>query len=342
VRVELDRRRGEVRVLIERGDDLHYLYLLVDEGDVFCGWTTRDFRPERSKTSERIKAYLCLRVEALEYHKFRGSLRVRGVVVESLQDLEGVVGKYHTIDVIPGAEVVIRKPNGYPLDVVVEIERMALRSSVKLLLVSIDDEEVAVALATQLGVDLRAVLERRGSRGEVESKEEVLEEFYREANKVVSEVAKIEKPDRIILAGPPLYIDLYKRITGYRGDSEALSIGGVAGVYEFQRLDLISKYGLEHGLKHVERIMRELSSNPDKVAIGIERLEQLLEANAVETVVITDETFKELALEFKRLISLALRAGVKLVVVPESSEPGEKLKSMGGVAALLRYPVPTL
>lgn len=337
MRLEVNRRRGELRISVERMDDLHYLYLLVDEGDIFCGWTARDFRPAGAKSSERIRVYLCLRVEALEYHKFRGSLRVRGVVVSSLQDLDGVLGKHHTIDVVPGSELLIKKPEEYPFDLVEEIKRMASRSSAKLLIVSVDDDEVAVALATPFGLDVRTSLERGGSRAGVESKEELLADFYREANKLVEELVRAEKPDRVVLVGPSLFVDLYRRITKYDKDFVFLSAGGLAGVYELQRLDLLSKYGIEHGSKYVERIMRELAVSPGKVALGIEELRRWLEANAVDAIVVTDETFKEFAREIKGLLSLALRTRAKLVIVPESSEPGERLKSLGGIAVLLRY-----
>jgi cell division protein pelota len=179
---------------------------------VVRGWTVREYKPEGAKEGERVKVYLAVRVEALEYHKFRGSLRVRGTVVEVGGDLEGVKGRRHTFDVLPGREIEIAKPESYPMELVDEVAKLASVALPRILLASIDGDEAAVAHITALGVELLGVLEnRRPKEAGSDSEEEALGPFFREVAKAVDQYRVRLRPDRVVLAGPQLYVEMAAR-----------------------------------------------------------------------------------------------------------------------------------
>ena len=316
-------------VRVEREEDLYYLYLLVDPGDVLRAWTTREYRPEGARRSERIRVRLGVRVEALEFHRFRRSLRVRGVIVEAPEDLEGVRGRHHSIDVQVGAEVVVVKPPDYPRRLVDEVVELAKRSSARALLVSIDVDEAAFAWVDALGVEVVATVPRRAVGDEAP--------IRRFLEAVAARVRAMGR-HRLVVAGPGSLLDEARRVFG---DAEyvRLGSGGLAGVYEFQRtaMDVLARLGLAEASAQVARLMELLAKSPGRVALGFEAVERAVEVGAAEAVLVVDEVFKERAAEFKRVARAVYDTGARLVFIPETSDAANVLRGVGGVAALLRY-----
>ncbi|MEL9991464.1 MAG: mRNA surveillance protein Pelota [Thermoproteus sp.] len=335
MRLSADRRRRTVQVLPEREEDLYFVYLLVDRGDLVRGWTVRDYRPEGAKESERVKVFLGLRVEALEYHRFRGSLRIRGVVVEA-EGLEGVKGRRHTFDVLPGREIEVVKPDSYPMELIDEIAKLASASLPRLLLVSVDGDEAAVAHITALGVEVLGVLENRRPRGvEADSEEEALGPFFREVAKAVEQYRVRLKPDRVVLAGPQLYIEMASSYI--KGDLAPQSSGGLAGVYEFQRGEGFERYREALGAEAVGEVLRLAADKPELVAVGLEAVRDAAAQGRVRLLVVLDEALKEMAAECAEVLRLVYSTRGAIRIVPAEGEAGSMLRAMGGCAAVLRY-----
>lgn len=336
MRLSVDKRRRVIDVVPERGEDLYFVYLLVDRGDIVRGWTVREYKPEGAKEGERIKVYLGIRVEALEYHKFRGSLRIRGVVVEAQGDLEGVKGRRHTFDVLPGREIEVEKPEAYPMELVDEIAKLATASLPRILLVSIDDEEAAIAHVTALGVELLGVLENRKPKSaDVGSEEEAVRPFFKEVARAVEQYRLRLKPDRLVLAGPQLYLEIASEYI--RGDLAPQSAGGLGGVYEFQRGQGFERYKEVLGSEALSEILRLAAERPELIAVGLEAVKEAASQGRVRTLVVVDEAMKELAEDCAEVLRLVYSARGAIRIIPAEGEAGGVLKAMGGCAAILRY-----
>nr|KJR73904.1 MAG: mRNA surveillance protein Pelota [Thermoproteus sp. AZ2] len=334
MRLEVDRRKRTIRALPERDEDLYFLYLLISPGDILRGWTVREIKPEGAKEGVRRKVFLAIRVEQLEFHRFRGSLRVRGVVVEG--EAEGVKGRRHTFDVAPGREVELVKPEEYPMELVDEVAKMASLSLPRLLLVSIDGDEAAIAHVTALGVEVLATLERGGGRAaEAESQEELLGPFLREVAKAVEQYRLRLRPDRVVVAGPQLYVEM--ALAYIKGDAVPQSSGGLAGVYEFQRGGLFEEYRKAMGAEVLERALRLAAERPELVAVGVEAVKEAAAQGRVEAAVVADEALKENASEFAEVLRLIYAARGSVKIAPAEGEAGQMLMAMGGVVAVLRY-----
>lgn len=336
MKLAIDGRRRLIDVVPERAEDLYFLYLLIDKGDLLRGWTVRELKPEGAKDGERKKVFLAVRVEHLEYHKFRGSLRVRGVVVDVEGDVEGVKGRRHTFDVLPGREVEVAKPEGYPMEVVEEVAKMAAASLPRILLVSLDGDEAAVAYITALGVEVLAALENKGSRGrDAKSQEELLGPFLREVAKAVEQYRAKLKPDRVVAAGPQLYVEM--ALEHIRAEAAPQFSGGLAGIYEFQRGGYFDEYKKALGVEVLERALRLAAERPELVAVGPEAVREAAAQGRVQAAVIADETFKEGAGEFAEILRLIYAARGTARIIPAEGEAGEMVKAMGGIVAILRY-----
>jgi len=328
VKYEVDTRRRIVKVLPEREEDLYFIYLLIDKGDIVRGWTVREYKPEGAKEGERIKMYLAIRVEVLEYHKFRGSLRVRGPVVEAQNGIEGVKGRRHTFDIVPGREVEIEKAGDHPLDVVTEILDMAKSVLPRVLLISIDDEEAAFAYITALGVEVLQILHNT-------KKDEgsLFGEFLDIVRKRAEELRQRLRPDRVVVAGPAMIID----DVAIKGETSPQSSGGLSGVYEFMRQGLYETLKDHMGLETYQKLLHKLATDRDAVAVGFEEVNEVAVAGRVEALLILDVYIKENPEQAWRLISQVHKTRGRIYIIREDTEAGAGLRALGGVAALLRW-----
>jgi protein pelota len=94
-------------------------------------------------------------------------------------------------------------------------------------------------------------------------------------------------------------------------------------------------------LELVEELLARLGSSTGDVSYGIDQVSEDAASGAVETVLVCDETLRGSEEEQRRRLEETLRLaeakGGKVIVVSTGHEGGRKLKSLGGVAALLRY-----
>jgi protein pelota len=329
VKYEIDAKRRVVKVLPEREEDLYFIYLLIDRGDVVRGWTVREYKPDGVKEGERVKMYLAVKAETLEYHKFRGSLRVRGPVVEVQEGIEGVKGRRHTFDIVPGREVEIEKTGDLPLDAVVEVLNMAKAALPRVMLVSMDDEEAAFAYVTVLGVEVLHVLRN------VRKEDNLLDEFIASVRKVVEELRQRYRPDKVVLAGPGMIIDHAGR--HIQVEKSPQSSGGLAGVYEFMRQGLYEALKNEMGVEAYQKFLHRLATDRDAVAIGPEEVDAAASVGRIEALLVLDVYIKESPERAWRLISQVYKTRGRVYIIREDTEIGAGLRAMGNVAALLRW-----
>ncbi|MEM4422887.1 mRNA surveillance protein Pelota [Pyrobaculum sp.] len=333
MRYEVDKRRRIVRVTPEREEDLYFLYLLIDVGDVVRGWTVREYKPDGTKEGERVKMFLGIKVEALEYHKFRGSLRVRGPVVEVEEGIEGVKGRRHTFDIVAGREVEIEKADEEALEAAEGVLEMAKGILPRILLVSVDDEEAAFAYVTALGVEVLYFLRNDARRGGEEGS--LLDEFLAAVGKATENLRRRYNPDKVVLAGPQIILEQVARYV--HGDRIPQSSGGLAGVYEFVRRGLYDAFKAEMGFSAYEKLLQLLATNSERVATGPKDVEEAASAGRIDALLVLDSFIKENPGEVWAIISRAYKSRSKIFIIREDTEIGVGLRAMGGVAAILRW-----
>lgn len=332
MKYEIDAKKRVVKIVPEREEDLYFIYLLVDVGDVVRGWTVREYRPEGAKEGERIKMFLGIRVEALEYHKFRGSLRIRGTVIEVQEGVEGVKGRRHTLEVVPGRELEIEKRDDVPLEAVTEVLNLAKAILPRVLLISVDDEEATIAYITSIGVEVLYTVANTTSRREGSS---LFENYFQEIKKRVEEIRTRYRPDKVVAAGPGIVVE--RLVTLIPAEKALQNAGGLAGVFEFLRRGLYDELRREMGIEVYERILHRLATSRESVAIGPDEVEIAATSGRVESLLVLDTFIKENPKESWKVISLVYRSRGKVHIVKEETEVGEWLKKVGGVSALLRW-----
>jgi protein pelota len=93
----------------------------------------------------------------------------------------------------------------------------------------------------------------------------------------------------------------------------------------------------------IEEVMKRLGKGEGTVTYGLEPVENAANMGAIEKLIIADTLLRE-AEEGQRLKLEELMRGVEkrqanITVISTEHEAGAKLLSLGGIAALLRYPI---
>jgi len=330
--VEQDLKRGMVKILVQGKEDCWHVYNVVEKGDYVSAFTYRSRKGEsdkiRSKKEEKERVYLKIQVEDKEFQKFTDRLRIRGRIVEGVDE----IGAYHTISVEPGMEIKIEKEwKEWQLKRL----REATKKHPKIVIVAIDDEMATIAKVHEYGVEEVATIYSNRS-GKMYGNGDDKREYF---GQILTKIKSMSLP--VVIVGPGFekdaFIEFSKgELKNYFVDN--VSHSGMAGVYEALRRGIIEKVMKENRvakeMKFVEEIMERIAKN-EKVAYGEEEVKKAVEMGAVDKLFILNS----MVMEEEELIKKAEEMGAEIEIINEWHEGGSRLASLGGIAAFLRYEI---
>jgi protein pelota len=332
---------GEITLLPESLDDLWHLQHLVARGDLVFALTHRKvatiadkMRPEKM---ERKTVRLGVKVEDIEFHIYSNWLRLHGVIKSGMD-----VGAYHTLNIEVGTDLSILKYHWRPdtLQRIDDAVAESLRPRVVLALV--EEGEATIGVLRQFGVQMAAELRMGSGKG---SGIDTRSDFFRDVAAAMNQTAG--EGAQVILAGPGFakedlkkvidssYPDLAERIAmddassiGRSGFQEVLRRGAVKSVLESSRIAKEAKL--------IEDLFREVATD-GKAAYGIKEVQTAVNYGAVEHLLVLDELARRGRVD--EIMREVGNARGKVVIFSSEFEPGERLRSLGGVAALLRFKI---
>lgn len=342
-----DRKSNAATVQVTSPNDLWVLEVLLSEGDVVTARTTRMLKsPDGTERGERVPTTLSVRVEKTVFEPFMNALRVTGRVVEDPDEL-GVLGSYHTLVVEAGSTLTIRKDEWLEGELE-ELEREAFGGEV--VIISVDYEEVALAKMWDYGI--QPIASWRLSKPRKEDLKDQ-ERFERQVEKISEELLGHVSPNTFVIVAGPGYLkqkvlDGLKRRLEAKGVSfEATLVdteyGGVSGVKQAvnKAVDagFLRKLRVTRESEVVDGLFREISRDEAKVAIGLDAVKSAAENGAVDTLIVSSRLLKASYSQLKPVMRAVEKFGGRVEVVGEHHEKGEQLVGLGGVAAILRYPI---
>ncbi|MFH0961289.1 MAG: mRNA surveillance protein pelota [archaeon] len=343
-----DERAGELKLLVENGDDIwHLSNILTEDGKTLATMRTvrkvkLDLGSERSE-SEKVAVTLSIRVEKVEYHPFSGALRVSGKI-SSENDL-APLGSYHTFSVEPGDLIKLQKEGGISsLDL--ERIRRARQAQPKILILLIDRDEANFALVSGEGINWLASLESSiPSKSDPKAYDSATREYFERVFSALQSFAPRAKS--IIVAGPG---NAKENFSDFCRGKVKFSLANASSATKAALKDLLEGDGrkilegtaLSEENSLVERVFSQLGKNPDKVAYGGEQVRAAALAGAVERLLLTDSMIKKTRLDgtfvqLEETIRAVEKAGGNVSVISETHEAGQKISGLGGVVGLLRY-----
>ncbi len=340
---ELRFNEGELSLIAESLDDLWHLKYILEPGDMVYAFTKRriegatdKLRPEKA---DKKTVRLGIKVEKVEFHKFSNRLRVHGIIAEGIDE-----GAYHTLNIEDGTNLsVVKKWKNDQLERIKEAEIASKRP--KVIIAMIEEGEACIGVVRQFGVEESSSLRQSLGKGEGNKRNE----FFGELASQLKWAA--EKVDAVILAGPGFtkedFLDFLKVKEAEIAkkvvleDTSSIGISGFQEVLRRGAVDRImeeSRIGREAQL--IEELIRELSID-GKAAYGMQDVKNAQNLGAIEFLLITDELLRTQREDnsIDGFLKDVEHAQGKIVVFSTEFEPGKKLESLGGIAAILRFKV---
>jgi protein pelota len=330
--------RGDITVQVESLEDLWHLDHILEEGDLLKAKTYRRteqradaLRPQRM---DKKPVTLTIRIEKIEFHLHSNWLRVTGAIQEG-ED----VGSYHTINLEEGTiTTIIKKWRQYHLNRLKEAVQQT--KTPRILLVVIDDDEADFGVVRQYGIEEVASIYSGipGKRDPSQRKKAKLR-FYSEVSKKI-----LEYDLPTIVAGPGFtkeeFRKYFQNTHGKDVVIESVSTTGKPGLYEIVKRGLVEKVYQDSKTAQDIQLVEELFSEILKgtAVYGLEDVRKAIHYNACKRLLVTDTLLrKKRAVEL--LLEEARQRGGEPHIVSSQHEGGEKLKSLGGIAAFLRFKI---
>ncbi len=338
---------GEISLTPESLDDLWHLKYIVEPGDKVFSMTYRavdsiadKIRPD--KVEKRL-VRLGVQVETVEFHKFSNRLRVKGTI---LSDLD--VGAYHTLNIEPYTELSIVKH--WKSDQIESIrEAIEASNRPEIEIVTIEEGEAVIGYLRQYGIEEVSRI-RQSSSGKREGTD-ARSEFFAE---VAKQLKYADKVQTFVVAGPGFIKDDFVKYLKNNNPEiaekvvvEDISSIGTSGFQEVLRRGAIQRLAEETRITREAQLIETLLAGiakEGKVTYGYNAVKKAIDYGAVETLMIADEVLRGYRekgnVHVETLIREVEHSRGKVVVFSTEFEPGQRLEKLGGIAAILRFPVP--
>ena len=348
-----DRQRVEgggerISLVPESLDDLWHLQYVLEPGDLVSGDTTRRIQRNddqlRDTGGEREHLWVEIEVDDVEFARFANRLRVGGVIVDCSR--EDQLGQHHTLNVEEREEITVTKR--WQTD---QLERLqeAVEASENpdVAIATVEEGAAYVHTVAQYGVEERASISGPTGKGE----------FARPRKELFGELATVldrMNVEAVILAGPGFtkqdaldYIrENHPELAGKVTTVDTSSVGD-RGVHEVLKRGAVDEVQAETRIAReaeaIDELMTRIAEGA-KAAYGIDEVAEAAEYGAVETLLVLDERLRQeragegdWAIDANELVETVERQGGEVTVFSGEFDPGQQLRNLGGVAALLRY-----
>ena len=350
-------KKGIVKVLPQSLDDIWHLYNIILRNDEVHGRTTRGVKVEdryaRPQRGKRVSVLLGVKVEKVAWDRSLNRLRIHGIVCKAPEDLN-VKGSHHTISVTVNKPVTIVKSKWLKHEID-RLKRASKTAVAPIIVASIDDEGYCLAVLRQYGVDVKVEAKTKlPGKFEPEKRTQATREFFKDTLKTLRQVwMKLRSPIVIIGLGftkgnfAKFTRDHDSEIAEAVIDIKGVNSVGVAGIHEALRSGVFTKaikqMRIADEAKVMEEVLLRLGKGRMDVTYGFGEVKNASTIGAVNKLLIADVTLRE-ASDDKRILLENLMSNIeekrgKIIVLSAEHEAGAKLLSLGGIAALLRFPI---
>jgi protein pelota len=335
--IEDDRKDSKLIILINTVDDLWYLKNILAPDDNIITSVFRRIEQNsdltRSKTTERKKIKIRLKVEKIDFLPYTDNLKVLGEIIEGEN-----AGSHQSVMIGIDDKVTIIKE-------LTPEERNLLKEAVEnyyssnIAFVSMDDETCIVALLKSYGIqDIGEISSRKpGKDYEITN---VKSNYYDE---IISALKNVKNAGAIIILGPGFeHTKFYEKLKNdpFFGHIQIYDFpetdNGKRGIYEFmaeKKSDEILKGArLAADEKLIENFLMNLKKTQLSV-YGFDELIKYAKMNMLGTLLISESKFKDP--ETRKL--LAEMSGVDVHIISDYTDSGGIIKQFGGYCGILRY-----
>ncbi|NPD88042.1 MAG: mRNA surveillance protein pelota [Asgard group archaeon] len=355
-----DYKHGIVELIPDTVDDLYAIYRILKMGNKVKASTSRRIRRKedegRADSGERVKMTLEIELEEFAFHGFGDNLRLKGKILSGPENLVSI-GTYHTLSLSLMEKVQISKDNWTPMErkVLEEVEKSSMLAQI--LIVTVEDNTACIALVTQFSVKIITESSFSVTRKFSDTKQHSSEmgQFFNEVLQIMQDTNKQYVPQVIILAGPGFTPENFYEFIKNRDSTIAdktrrvhVSTGGRVGLKEVLSKKLPEQIAKNQRVAYETRLLEEvfkrIGQDTGTVTYGLQSVKRALSLGAIETLLISDDQLQIDDISKRMSIDEIVEENSKLrgstVIMSVNHESGEQLSKLGGIAALLRFPLP--
>ncbi|MGQ9641442.1 MAG: mRNA surveillance protein pelota [Candidatus Bathycorpusculaceae bacterium] len=352
--LEMNLKKGFVKVIPETFDDLWHLYNIIYKDDEVYAYTTRELKPNekyaRPGREERVSIFLGVKVEKVSWDRILGKLRVHGTICEAPEIVPK--GAHHTLNIALNtpATIVKREWTKHHIE---RLKEASKTTEKPIIIVAIDDEGYAIATTAQYGVDVKMEEHiRLPGKLETEKRSTAMKEFFKKAVNSLRQIWLLTRYPIVIIGVGFVKNDFAKFVENEAVDIaksvidvKSVNNSGIAGIHEALRsgvlLKTTKKLRVIEETETIEEILKRLGKSENTITYGFEDVKKATELGAVEKLVLADVALREASDEKRLLIEDLMKKvegkGGKIIVVSTEHEAGAKLIALGEIAALLRF-----
>ena len=334
---------GDLKLQIESDEDIWHLQYILEINDIIYSLTKRKqsiskdkIRPEKL---EKITVYLGIKVKKMEFHNYSNRLRITGEIVNDIEK-----GLSHTINVELNSEILI-KNKYWKKDQLERIED-AKNSSLekKIIFVGIEEGDADIGLLKHYGISIQSHIYKSSGKKKINLREEFFQEVFLQLINLYNENSLV------IIYGPGFtkedflkYIEnKNKKIFSVCLLKDTIGIGG-SGLLEILKKGylekIINNLRIEKETKILDKFLLELSKS-EKAIYGYLDVIKNVEIGSVDYLLITDNFLREKRINNDDIDSILKKVEYykgHVIIFSTRFDPGIKLKSLGGIAAILKY-----
>jgi len=330
-----DKKKG-VKIKIDCLDDLWYVFQILDKRDLVGGETTRSVRKNELQDARRIKIFVKIEVEKVDFEQFSPVLRVGGLMLSGPEDISR---GYHSLRIGKGSLITIEKKgwSDFQVGLVQKAEKESRKPQV--LICAFEVGQATFGIMTGQGLKRVGEFSQPVSRREKDY-EKKKEGFYKDLWGKVVEIMKSKGVDKVVMAGTGFHSENFEEVvkpgkvfydkindSDWKGILEVLRRGTIKNV--------ISSSRLEQEEELISEFLGHLNKDDGLASYGLKEVKDSAEAGAVRELMVLD--IKVHDDEVKELIRLVEEGKGGVNLFSSETEPGQSLNGFGGVAGILRF-----
>lgn len=364
---------GLVKLLVEEPEDLYHVFHLVCKGDYVRASTVRKVVLESntgSVQSRQQRMNLTLEVDKVEYEPGSDKMRVSGRNREENPHVR--LGANHTLELEVTRDFMLRKNRWDEIF----LERLKnatdLTKRAEVAAVVMDMGYALVCLVTEYMTVVRSKIDThipKKRNGDTRNHQKGVSSFYTAVLESLLRNVEVSIIKCVLVASPGFVKDDFAKFVD--GRIQSCAQGSNTDLVELRKKFLLvhSSSGHKHALSevlakpevqlqmqdtraaeevvHMDKFFELLNTDEDRAPYGVAHVRRALDANAVETLLVCDDLFRNATSvserhKYVQMVENARASNTKVVIFSRMHVSGEQLAGLSGVAAILRYAMPHL
>lgn len=355
--VRKDIKHKSITVVPETLDDLWVLYNVIFKGDKLFAKTSRQKKIvdgyAQTEKGKRISIFLGLTVERISWDQNLNRLRILGIICMTPEKIS-IKGLHHSLNIELNSKLRIVKENWLKYQIA-QIDEASKSGYSPLIVMSIDDEGYCIAVIRNFKVHIRE--EARiiiPGKAHAELRTGEMGKLFKTA---MTSLARIwsKKHYSIVVVGLGFIKDKFikymetktKDLLSAILDVKGINSTGIAGINEALRSGILTKslhsLRISQETEAVEELLKRLGKDKTTVTYGIAEVNRANLLGAIDKLLLTDTQLREVSDEERiireKIMKDVVEKGGKVIIISTEHEAGDKLHSLGGIAALLRFPL---